>query len=325
MIAIVLIGLAAGCASALMFASTMSGVPISLLLSHLAPLPLMVAALGWGPLERNDRRHRCRFRFRHLFRPALLHRLRDRSGAAGLVAWPSRAAGTAAGQYGLRQWLGAGCASPRMVSARPYPALDRWLCRAVLGHVAGVRQGRRRHHRSRCEARCCRLFLRVERHIGRRNRTAGRRDDDDLAGSVGDVCRDDDYAQPLACCKNIRDIGDAAPPLARRDGHGIAADDAGRTIRRIGILLRRRNSRGAGADRRRRADDGLRSRRPCRSSHDNDGLEEPAGLADLRLCDADTAAMGHPVDRTRSCGHRLWNSAALSARQAPCPCPRPET
>src|SRR5207253_1071846 len=50
MIAIILIGLAGGCASALMFASTMSGVPISLLLSLLAPLPLMVAALGWGPL-----------------------------------------------------------------------------------------------------------------------------------------------------------------------------------------------------------------------------------------------------------------------------------
>src|SRR6476659_3106300 len=51
MIAIVLIALAAGCASALMFASTMSGVPVSLLLSIMAPLPLMVAALGWGPLS----------------------------------------------------------------------------------------------------------------------------------------------------------------------------------------------------------------------------------------------------------------------------------
>ena len=50
MIAIILIALAAGCASALMFASTMSGVPVSLLLSIMAPLPLMVAALGWGPL-----------------------------------------------------------------------------------------------------------------------------------------------------------------------------------------------------------------------------------------------------------------------------------
>src|SRR5471032_2206421 len=50
MIAIILIALAAGCASALMFASMISGVLISILLIYLAPLPLMVAALGWGPL-----------------------------------------------------------------------------------------------------------------------------------------------------------------------------------------------------------------------------------------------------------------------------------
>ena len=50
MIATVLIAIAAGCASALMFASIVSGALISLLLFYLAPLPLMVAALGWGPL-----------------------------------------------------------------------------------------------------------------------------------------------------------------------------------------------------------------------------------------------------------------------------------
>ena len=50
MIAIILIALAAGCASALMFASMISGALISILLIYLAPLPLMVAALGWGPL-----------------------------------------------------------------------------------------------------------------------------------------------------------------------------------------------------------------------------------------------------------------------------------
>jgi hypothetical protein len=50
MIAMVLIGLAAGAASALMFASIISGALISLLLLYLAPLPLMVAAIGWGPL-----------------------------------------------------------------------------------------------------------------------------------------------------------------------------------------------------------------------------------------------------------------------------------
>src|SRR5882757_8703760 len=51
MIAIVLIAVAAGAASALMFASIVSGALISLLLLYLAPLPLMVAALGWGPLS----------------------------------------------------------------------------------------------------------------------------------------------------------------------------------------------------------------------------------------------------------------------------------
>jgi hypothetical protein len=50
MIAIVLIAIAAGCASALMFASIISGALVSLPLLYFAPLPLMVAALGWGPL-----------------------------------------------------------------------------------------------------------------------------------------------------------------------------------------------------------------------------------------------------------------------------------
>jgi hypothetical protein len=44
-----LIALAAGAASALMFASTVSGALISLLLIYLAPLPLIVAAIAWGP------------------------------------------------------------------------------------------------------------------------------------------------------------------------------------------------------------------------------------------------------------------------------------
>ena len=51
MIATVLIALAAGLASALMFASIVSGALISLLLFNLAPLPLMVVGLGWGPLS----------------------------------------------------------------------------------------------------------------------------------------------------------------------------------------------------------------------------------------------------------------------------------
>ena len=51
MVAIIVIALAAGAASALMFASIISGALISLVLCYLAPLPLMVAALAWGPLS----------------------------------------------------------------------------------------------------------------------------------------------------------------------------------------------------------------------------------------------------------------------------------
>lgn len=50
MIAFIAIALAAGAASALMFASPASGEPISLVLAVLAPLPLMVAGMSWGPL-----------------------------------------------------------------------------------------------------------------------------------------------------------------------------------------------------------------------------------------------------------------------------------
>ncbi|MES5488406.1 DUF2232 domain-containing protein [Bradyrhizobium sp. INPA03-11B] len=50
MIAIFTVALAAGVASALMFASITSGAAISMVLFYLAPLPVMVTALGWGPL-----------------------------------------------------------------------------------------------------------------------------------------------------------------------------------------------------------------------------------------------------------------------------------
>jgi hypothetical protein len=45
---IVLIGLGAGAAAALMFASVSSGVVFSIVLFYLAPLPIMVVALGWN-------------------------------------------------------------------------------------------------------------------------------------------------------------------------------------------------------------------------------------------------------------------------------------
>jgi len=50
MIGLLLIALAAGAASAVMFASIVSGALLSLVLFYLAPLPLMVGAMAWGPL-----------------------------------------------------------------------------------------------------------------------------------------------------------------------------------------------------------------------------------------------------------------------------------
>lgn len=48
MMQIVLVGLGAGAASALLFASVASGSLLSILLFYLAPLPIMIAALGWS-------------------------------------------------------------------------------------------------------------------------------------------------------------------------------------------------------------------------------------------------------------------------------------
>ena len=48
MVHIFLIGLAAGAASAVLFASVASGSLISILLFYLAPLPILIAAVGWS-------------------------------------------------------------------------------------------------------------------------------------------------------------------------------------------------------------------------------------------------------------------------------------
>jgi hypothetical protein len=50
MVQIILIGIAAGAAAALLFASVVSGSLFSVLLFYLAPLPLLLAAIGWSHL-----------------------------------------------------------------------------------------------------------------------------------------------------------------------------------------------------------------------------------------------------------------------------------
>lgn len=51
MMQFVLVGIAAGLASALMFASTASGSALSIPLFYLAPLPVLIAAMGWAQLS----------------------------------------------------------------------------------------------------------------------------------------------------------------------------------------------------------------------------------------------------------------------------------
>ena len=55
MLQIVMVGLGAGAAAALLFASVVSGSIVAVLLFYLAPLPIMIAALGWSHLAGLDR------------------------------------------------------------------------------------------------------------------------------------------------------------------------------------------------------------------------------------------------------------------------------
>src|SRR5215467_8252254 len=48
MMQFILVGIAAGLASALVFASVASGSVLSIPLFYLAPLPVLIAAMGWG-------------------------------------------------------------------------------------------------------------------------------------------------------------------------------------------------------------------------------------------------------------------------------------
>ena len=135
MIATVAIAIAAGAASALMFASIISGALISLVLFYLAPLPLMVAAIGWGPLTAAiggvAAATVCGVLFGMPYAIAYCHHGR----AAGLVARSSRFARTAgAACRSRRQRRRAACAHDGMVPERPPAALGRRHRRAARLH-----------------------------------------------------------------------------------------------------------------------------------------------------------------------------------------------
>src|ERR1700710_797944 len=150
MMTIILIALAAGSASALMFASIISGALFSLVLFYLAPLPLMVAGLGWGPLTATIGGISAAIGLGAIFGLpyciAFVLTIALPAWWLGHLALLGRpvATGTAG--------TGAG-----MVPGRPHPALDRRLCRADH-HGGAVHAGRR------CRDHCRRAAPRTAAH-----------------------------------------------------------------------------------------------------------------------------------------------------------------
>ena len=116
MVQVVLIGIGAGAATALLFASVASGSPLSVPLFYLAPLPILIAAMGWSHWAALIAAVVAAAGLAAVFGCVLLHRLPDRDRPAGVVARLSRAAGAAgrrrpAGSNGIRSAIW--CSGPR--------------------------------------------------------------------------------------------------------------------------------------------------------------------------------------------------------------------
>ena len=126
MMQIGLIGIGAGAAAALLFASVTSGSSLSIPLFYLAPLPILIAGARLEPLGGADRRAGRRAGARRRVRPGVLLRLPGRRRAAGLVARLSRDAGAAR----------AATAAPAALEWYPPGRLVIWA--AVLGALVVV-------------------------------------------------------------------------------------------------------------------------------------------------------------------------------------------
>src|SRR6478752_7211204 len=178
-----LIALIAGAASALMFASIVSGALISLVLVYLAPLPLMLAAIAWGPL--------C----------GALGGLVATLVIAGALS-PPLALG-----YGLAFALPAwwhrehryGSAPGRMVSAWTYPALDCGAGDAADRGIA-VFSGKRCVGHQRCDApRLCQNSFHGERDDRYGERSPRRPDGRGHSGPGRRIADGDADLESLAC------------------------------------------------------------------------------------------------------------------------------
>ncbi len=243
MVQVVLIGVGAGAATALLFASVASGSALSVPLFYLAPLPILIAAMGWSHwaalIAAVVASAEPRGRVRHV----LLHRLPARHRAAGMVARLSRAAGAPGNRCRARR--------TRMVSGRPS---------GVLGRDHRRRHRDRRHADAsaaistasalRCAAasnacsssRTARHRARMRRAPDTRSEPADRHSGGGAAAGRGGARHRHQRGQSLACRAHRENLGTAAPPAARPVGHAFPGLRAGADRRRGRGLVRCRAS-----------------------------------------------------------------------------------
>ena len=216
-----------------MFASIISGALISLLLFYLAPLPLMVAAMGWGPLSATIGGIAAAIGLGAIFglpyciafvvmvalpawwlgHLALLGRplTNGISPSNGAFARGARLEWYPVGRILL--WIAG------------FAALTTMAALLTLGTDAATITGTLRRG-------LLRIFGSGDAAYDRRDRAIDRCAGDDRAGCGRDRRDDDADAQSLARRKNHRDVGTVAPSLARSEKHGAAADDARHVVRR---------------------------------------------------------------------------------------------
>jgi hypothetical protein len=235
MIAIVLIAIAAGSASALMFASIVSGALISLLLFYLAPLPLMVAALGWGPLCATIGGIVAALGLGAIF--GLPYCIAFAVTIALPAWWLGHLALLGRSMTsGVSQGNGAAAVAPDL-EWYPVGRIMLWISGfAALTTMAALLTLGTDHHR-RAAAGLAADPRPQRGGVNRGDRTMDRRYGDDRAGRGGHRRDDDADAQSLACRKNHGDIRTIAPSMARPEKRGSAADDARGAMRSNGILL----------------------------------------------------------------------------------------
>ena len=278
MIAIVLIALAAGCASALMFASIISGALISLLLFYLAPLPLMVAALGWGPLSATIGGIVAATGLGAIFglpyciafvvtvalpawwlgHLALLGRPHGRCRPSGNGAAPAAPA---------LEWYPVGRI---LLWIAGFAALTTMAALLTLGSDADTITGALRSGLMRIlGAARCGIAGDIERWVDALVIIA--------PAAAAIVAMMTLTLNLWLAAQDHRDVGTAAPALARSEERRTAADDAGGAV-----VSRSPSASPAGSlamlaqivDR--RADDGLRAHRLCRAAHADAGARRAA-------------------------------------------------